>query len=165
MASFHELGHRILIRVQDPSLLLGEIKSGRAEKVYQLISSLTDRPRRVDGGCRDHRHRYGCTLLMLVSSPFVHIGNPRPTDVMDEYAFHGEGDLLEIIMNVGGHFGRVSWAVLNVEIIDHHGRTAPNTTEAPFLRGNVETIRAKTVAGRWCWPWFEGGDVRMRGRV
>ena len=165
MASFHGSGHRILIRVQDPSLFLGEIKSGRAEKVYQLIRSLTDRPRRVDGGWRDDRHRYSCALLMLVNSPFVHIGDPRPADVMEEYTFHGERDLLEIIMSVGGHFGRVPWPVLDVEIINHHGRAAPDTPEAPLLWGDVETIGAKTVAGRGRWPWFEGRDIRMRGRV
>src|SRR5262245_47143510 len=88
---------RVVVGVEHPALLLGEIDARRAEDVDELIVARVDRARGVDRRRRDHGDRRRRAVLVVVIAPLHHVRDPRPADVVNEGAVERERALLEIV--------------------------------------------------------------------
>src|SRR3546814_15508850 len=101
------------------------------------------------GGRGDVHRRRASALFVLVRAPFLQIGGPRPANIMGEAPFDGERALLEIIVMVRRHAGRVARAFEPLDRVDHEGGAAVNAAEARSEERRVGKEWVSTCRSRW----------------
>src|SRR5262245_46906974 len=137
------LRHRIVVGVQHPAGLLGEVDARRAEDIDELVVAAADRFRRVDRRRLDERDRRRSAQVVIVLAPEGLVDGPRPAQVVDELAVDSERALLEIVVMMGREFRRVARPLKGIEIVDHEGRATPDAAEAAFLRRHIQAVHAQ----------------------
>ncbi|HMM91747.1 hypothetical protein [Bradyrhizobium sp.] len=101
-------------------------------------------------------------MFVIVIASLGHVGRPRPAKMMDESAGQRQRALLEIVMMMRRHLGRIAGAVARLQEVHHEGRAAKDPPEPSRRCRDVEAVGADLLI-TWCLrPRLERRQVGMR---